>query len=105
MEHQIHKLILFLMESKYENEERPDDGDNSNTARIIKMNDIVHGTIQNLDDKDWFRLEGRGNGQDGTLYIEVDGGNTGVERFGEAVTTIEKFSKFSLQTKHLLSDF
>ena len=61
------------------NSERPDDGDNSNTATVITMNETIYGTINNVDDVDWFRIEGRGMGQDGVLNLEILGGHTGVE--------------------------
>jgi len=41
---------------------RPDDGDNSNTATVIGMNETIYGSINNVDDVDWFRIEGRGMG-------------------------------------------
>ena len=58
---------------------RPDDGDNSNTATVIGMNETIYGSINNVDDVDWFRIEGRSMGSDGLLNLEILSQHTGVE--------------------------
>jgi len=58
---------------------RPDDGDQSNTATLVGMNETIDSSINRVDDVDWFRVEGIGQGRDGLLVVEIAGGHTGVE--------------------------
>ena len=74
--------------------ERPDDGDNPNTATLIGMNERIDASINNTDDVDWFMIQGNGNGRDGALSVEILQGHTGVEVIAAGVQDVRRLEVF-----------